>query len=370
MDFLDKIFLDNTIKSYLIVGGIILVLLLLKRFLSRYFTWFLCRILGRIWKTFDKQSFTSLVVQPLDWLLFAVIAIFAIDKLNFPSAWHFKIYGQSIETIIDKTGIAIIIISFTRFLLRIIDFMSLVLEQRALKTHDKTDDQLVIFFRDFLKVMVGIIGVLLLLKACFNQPITGLLTSLSIVGAAVALAAKESLENLIASFIIFFDKPFRVDDTVKVNAVTGTVERIGLRSTRIRTADKTLVTVPNKQMVDSVVDNWSMRTQRRGEFRLELAAATTAMQTQQLMDGLKKILAAKTDIVSTFAVHLAELDKNGITLSAEYFTQPVPLETFSLLKEELGFAFKKIMEEQAIALAPSANSVTIITDTKSVNPPL
>lgn len=364
MDFLDNIFWDNTIRNYLIVGGIILAMLLLKRYLSRYITWFLCRIFTRIWNTFDKQSFTSLVVQPLDWLLFVVIAIFAVDKLNFPSALHFKIYGHAIEEIVDKIGVAIIIFSFTRFLLRIIDFMAMVLEQRALKTQDKTDDQLVIFFRDFLKVIVGIIGVLMLLKACFNQPITGLLTSLSIVGAAVALAAKESLENLIASFIIFFDKPFRVDDTVKVNAVTGTVERIGLRSTRIRTADKTLVTVPNKQMVDSVVDNWSMRTQRRGEFKLELAATTTAVQTQQLTDALKKLLAAKSDVISSSSVYLTDLSKNGTTVLAEYFTQPVPLETFNQLKEELGFAIKKIMEAQAVTLAASANTVTIINEAK------
>ena len=364
MDFLDKIFWDNTIRNYLIVGGIILAMLLLKRYLSRYITWFLCRIFSRIWKTFDKESFTSLVVQPLDWLLFIVIAIFAIDKLNFPSALHFKIYGHAIEEVTDKTGIAIIIISFTHFLLRIIDFMAKVLEQRALKTNDKTDDQLVIFFRDFLKVMVGIIGVLLLLKACFNQPITGLLTSLSIVGAAVALAAKESLENLIASFIIFFDKPFRVDDTVKVNAVTGTVERIGLRSTRIRTADKTLVTVPNKQMVDSVVDNWSMRTQRRGEFKLELAPSTTAIQTQQLTAALKKLLETKKELIGSSTVYLTDLNKNGLAVTAEYFTEPVLLDTFNVLKEELAFAVKKILEAQDIAMAASANTVTIINEGK------
>jgi MscS family membrane protein len=79
-------------------------------------------------------------------------------------------------------------------------------------------------------------------------------------GAALALAARESLENIIASFIIFFDKPFVTGDNLKIQQVTGTVERIGLRSTRIRTADKTLVSVPNKQMVDSIVDNLSMRT--------------------------------------------------------------------------------------------------------------
>lgn len=363
MDFLDKVFLDNTVRSYITVTGTILVMLLVKRYLSQYITMFLCRIFGRIWNNFDKESFTSLVAKPLSWLLFLVIAIFAIDKLNFPAQLHFKIYGHAIEEITDKIGIAIIIIAFTRFLLRIIDFIAKVLEQRALKTQDKSDDQMVIFLRDFLKVIVGIIGVLMLLKACFNQPITGLLTSLSIVGAAVALAAKESLENLIASFIIFFDKPFRVDDTVKVNAVTGTVERIGLRSTRIRTADKTLVTVPNKQMVDSVVDNWSMRTQRRGEFKLELSPATTAAQVQQLTEAVKKILANKTGIISS-SVFLTDINKNGVAVAAEYFTEAVPLDAFNRLKEEIGFAVKKVLEDQSVSLTAAANTVTIINEAR------
>ncbi len=357
MDFLDKVFLDNTVRSYLAVGGTIILMLLIKRYLSRYITWFLCRILSRIWKTFDKDSFTNLVVQPLDWLLLAVITIFAIDKLNFPTELHFKIYGHAIEEITDKIGLAIIIISFTRFLLRIIDFMALVLEQRALKTRDKTDDQLVIFFRDFLKVVVGIISVLMLLKACFNQPITGLLTSLSIVGAAVALAAKESLENLIASFIIFFDKPFRVDDTVKVNSVTGTVERIGLRSTRVRTAEKTLVTVPNKQMVDSVVDNWSMRTQRRGEIKLELSADTSVQQIEQLTAALKAMLQKNEAELISSNVFFSEIAKGSNIVTAEFFTDVVNMDKFNQLKEVFYLEVKKILEANNIALSSPAPSV-------------
>ena len=95
-------------------------------------------------------------------------------------------------------------------------------------------------------------------------------------GAAIALATRESLENLIASFIIFFDKPFATGDTVKVLQFTGTVEKIGLRSTRIRTESKTYITVPNKQMVDSVVDNISLRTQRKAEIKLEMEVQNSA----------------------------------------------------------------------------------------------
>jgi MscS family membrane protein len=367
MDFLDTIYLNNTVRSYCIVGGIILLMLLLKRYFSRYVAALLYRLFNRIWKTVDKQNFIDLVVEPLEWLLFILIAFFAIDKLNFPVAWQYKIYGHAVEDVITRLGIGIIIISFTFFLLRIIDFIALVLEQKAAGTADRSDDQLVIFFRDFLKVIIVIIGLLLLIKACFNQPIGTLLTSLSIVGAAIALAAKESLENLIASFIIFFDKPFTAGDIVKVNSITGTIEKIGLRSTRIRTADKTLVTVPNKQMVDNITDNWSMRTHRRGEIKLELAAATSAVQTQQLIEAVKKLMVSKSDIINSATVHLTEITKNGIVITAEYFTAHIPYDAFNQLKEELNFRIKDCLEQNGIDMATAANTFTIINEARESN---
>ena len=158
--------------------------------------------------------------------------------------------------------------AFIGLLLRIIDFIAIILEKKANLTSDQSDNQLIIFFKDFFKVILVIIGIIMIIKFAFDRNIGSLLTGLSIVGAAIALALRESLENLIASFIIFFDKPFTIGDLVKVQNITGSVEKIGLRSTRIRTDQKTYVTVPNKQMVDSLLDNLSLRSQRRADLRL------------------------------------------------------------------------------------------------------
>jgi len=351
MDFFDQVYLDNTIRSYCIVSGTILLVLILKRYFSRYIAALLYRLFNRIWKNVAKQNFVNLVLGPLEWFLSILIAVFAIDKLNFPTAWQFKIYGHSLDDILTRFGIGIIIISFTWFLLRIIDFIALVLEQKAAITADKTDDQLVIFFRDFLKVIIGIIGLLMLIKACFNQPVGNLLTSLSIVGAAVALAAKESLENLIASFIIFFDKPFTAGDTVKVNGITGTVEKIGLRSTRMRTADKTLVTVPNKQMVDNAVDNWSLRTHRRAEIKLELAAGTSSSSLQTVIDAIKEKFEQDNQRIDSYSVYLTEINKSGNIIQGEYFTHPISLEEFVAMKESYYFFIKKMMEENKLVMS-------------------
>ena len=362
MDLLDKIYFDNTVRAWLIVISIILVALLVKRYISRYIASLFFRIIRRIWKTVSRESFINLVVDPFKWFLVNLVAIFAIDKLNFPQILLYTIYGHSTADIISRIGTGVIIVSFIWLVLRLMDFIAIVLEERANLASDARDNQLVVFFRDFLKVIIGIIGVLLIIKACFNQPLGNLLTGLSIVGAALALGAKESLENLIASFIIFFDKPFFAGDTVKVNNITGRVEKIGLRSTRILTGDKTLVTMPNKQMVDSIVDNWSMRTLRRAEIRLELSVKTPVEKIETIIAEIKKILAANEAQLTSYSVLLKDINKNGVTIAAEYFTTPIPLADFDLLKQDISLQVKKQLESNAIEFAGEANTIVINND--------
>ncbi len=356
MDFLQQTIFSNTIRSYLTVSLIIFATLLLKRFLSRYIAAIFCRILKRIWSGINKKTFIDLVVEPLEWVLIILISVFAIDKLNFPEELHYSIYGHTTEDIIGRIANGVIILSFTWLMLRVVDFAAMVLEEKANLTVDARDNQLIVFFRDFLKVIIGVGGILLIVKACFNQPVGQLLTGLSIVGAALALAAKESLENLIASFIIFFDKPFFTGDTVKVNSITGKIEKIGLRSTRIRTADKTLVTVPNKQMVDTIVDNWSMRTKRRAEVKLELAVTNSQQQIQSLADSLKKMLETKKDEILSYSVFFKDINKNSILIVVEYFTAHNSLTEFDTLKEKINMAVIGILKEKDITLfSPNDN---------------
>lgn len=353
MHFLDTLYFNNTLKAYLVVSGIIIFVLLFKRYLSRYLASLVYKIANRILKNINKQDFCDLVIEPIEWFVVIMVSVFSIDKLNFPIALNFSIYGHSSQDIIARIGPGIMIMAFTWLLLRLIDFIATVLEQKANQTDDAKDNQLIVFFRDFFKVLIAFIGILWIIKACFYQPIGNVLTGLSIVGAALALAAKESLENLIASFIIFFDKPFFTGDTVKVNAVIGTVEHIGLRSTRLRTADKTLVTIPNKQMVDSMVDNWSMRTARRAEIKLELHAHTTTLAIETLAAFIKQQLQLKNTLINSYEVFVKEINKNSITVNVEYFTEPIALKDFDALKETILLATLKNIEQQNIALVNS-----------------
>jgi len=354
---MNRVWLSNAIKDYLIVLGVILFVLLFKRFISRYFAGLLFKGVNRIWKNLDKQTFKSLVAQPLGLFLVIFISIVALHKLNFPAQWHYELYDYSTKRIIHCIGSIILIVSFIWSLLRTIDFISSILEKKANLTPDQTDNQLVVFFRDFFKVIIFIIGILMILKFAFHFNIGNMLTGLSIVGAAVALALRESLENLIASFIIFFDKPFTLGDLVKVQNVTGNVEKIGLRSTRIRTDQKTYITVPNKQMVDSILDNLSLRTQLKGELRLQVALSASATDIERLIAGIKKILLHK-EVVS-FTVNMNDIAQNAYLVNADYFTNPLLHRDFIAVKDEINLQVLKLMEEMNLELAGASTGIRI-----------
>jgi MscS family membrane protein len=252
-------------------------------------------------------------------------------RLNFPPALNISIYKFDTKELLNSLGTLVLISTFTSLIIRAIDFAAILLEQRAGQTPDQSDNQLIVFFKDFFKVLLVILSGLVILRFAFGWNIGGLLTGLSIVGAAIALALKESLENLIASFIIFFDKPFATGDLVKVNAITGTVEKIGLRSTRIRTEQKTFVTVPNKQMVDSVLDNFSLRTQRRAELKLELASTNTPYLLQEFIERARIVL--QREKVEQSSVTLSDLRLNRVVVDIEYYTAAIPIAEFNAIRE-------------------------------------
>ncbi|MBI2730680.1 MAG: mechanosensitive ion channel [Sphingobacteriales bacterium] len=355
-EFLSRMYFGNTVKEYAIVLGIIWLVYIFKKYLSRIIAHLLFRVFNKMGTPTHREAFIKLVLAPLKLFLMILAVIIALSQLNFPEEINFKLYKATLHDISDGIGAAIIIVAFIWLLLRIIDFIAMVMGEKARLTADQSDDQLVVFFKDFFKVIIVIIGILLLIRFSFNKEVGPLLTGLSIVGAALALAARESLENLIASFIIFFDKPFTLGDLVKVQTVTGTVEKIGLRSTRIRTDQKTFVTVPNKQMVDSILDNFSLRTQRKGELKLELHPQTSAAGVQSFINSVNELLKKNYNIgVNGSTVYLTDVNKNGIVVLIEYFTEVIDINIFNNLRQRLNFDVLKLMEQQGVKMAPVRN---------------
>lgn len=358
-DFLQQVFLDNTVQNYLVTAGIILFVLLLNKIISRYVARLISGLFRRQWERFDQQTFVELVINPLSVFLVVFISVITLHRLTFPKKLNLIIYKYSVQQILEAIGTIIIIVTFIWLVLRIIDFIASILEKRAALTPDQADNQLIVFFKDFLKVIFGIIGLMMILHFAFNYNITSLLTGLSIVGAAIALALRESLENLIASFVIFFDKPFTTGDAVKVQSITGNVERIGLRSTRIRTGDKSYVTVPNKQMVDSILDNISLRSQIRGEINLHIHLQTPPAKIEELIAEVQGFL-SKIEKVQSYNVLFNDIRLQSFVIFIEFFTPPIAWAEFTSIKQQLNLFVLQTMERLDIRIAAEGKEIAIV----------
>jgi MscS family membrane protein len=356
--FWNQLVFDNPIKKYLFVFISITVVILLKRLVSRFIAGQLFRGAKTLDKGLDKNSFVKLMLAPLETFLICFVTIVAIDKLKFPSALDFDIFEVNSKSIVHSIAKTILIAGFIWVVLRSIDFIALILKEKARVAGDIKDHQLVVFFRDFLKVIVGIMGTLMIMGIAFGFEVSKVWTGLGLAGAALALSLKESIENLIASFVIFFNKPFTAGDIVKTNNISGTIELIGLRSTRIRTDLKTYVTVPNKLMVDSIVDNLTLRTYRKAEIRLQLDSATPAETIRLFVDDCRKLF-SDTDQISDATVFLNDISGTAYLVNLDYFMAPVPLAQFNELKQKLSLEILHFIEVRKIVIAGSGMTVKL-----------
>lgn len=174
---------------------------------------------------------------------------------------------------------------------RLVDVIALYLEDITAHTDTKLDDQIVPILRKTLKTFVVIIGVVFVLQN-LNVNVGSLLAGLGLGGLAFALAAKDSISNLFGSIMILIDRPFQIGDWVIIGKVEGTVEEVGLRSTRVRTFYKSLVTIPNAILMNSSIDNMGMRNYRRIKTYLSLTYSTTSEQMEAFVEGVRQIIEA------------------------------------------------------------------------------
>ncbi|HWJ26989.1 MAG TPA: mechanosensitive ion channel domain-containing protein, partial [Flavisolibacter sp.] len=133
------------------------------------------------------------------------------------------------------------------------------------------------------------------------------------------------------------------------------VEKIGLRSTRIRSDQKTYVTVPNKQMVDSILDNQSLRTQQKAELQLQLSLSTPSAKLEELIQEVKSYLATVKEI-QNFNVHFLDINVQAYVVQVEFFVPAAYISVFSQIRQKVNlFALKTIekLEVKIAGIAPA-----------------
>ena len=358
--FLDQLILGNPVRSYLIMAIILVAVFSVKRYLSKGIASGVYNLVKHLSPQIERSELTHLLLRPLEYFLLLVTFLLTIDHFKFPPELNFKIYNQySLRNLADTLQQIAFCVCILWILLRLIDFVALILEKQADLTPDMTDNQFIVFFRDFFKAIISILGIIVLIRVLFGSELVNkLIAGLGIGAAALALAAKESIENLIGSFIIFFDKPFRVGDSVKVDAYQGTVEKIGLRSTRIRTLEKTFVTVPNKKMVDSILDNLTLRTQQRVVLKLELPTETPSKTVIDLLRDIKQLLGNNNNILPGYIVNLNDFNKDTYWVQIVYNTYIIEGVQYAALRETINLGIIRLMEQHDVKLPSTKIEMT------------
>ena len=220
------------------------------------------------------------VIKPLGLAIFAGVIWACFPSLQF---------GVAVSRVVRVAVVCFMTVSVIWLIYRTVDVLAAYLEKLTEKTESKLDDQLIPIIRKTLKVFVVIVGVLFTLQN-LDVNVSSFLAGLGLGGLAFALAAQDSLSNLFGSIMILLDRPFHIGDWVIIGGVEGTVEEVGLRSTRVRTFYKSLVTIPNSNLVKTPIDNMGARTYRRIKTYISVTYDTPPEKMEAFVEGIRQII--------------------------------------------------------------------------------
>ncbi len=360
IDFLEKEYLGNTFQQYALFVLIILCGLFFKQFISRVSNRLIFLLIKRQSQGISVTRFQELLHQPFSYTLMLIVIYIAFAQLQFPVEWGMKAVNEfGVNMVLHRIYFILLYFGFIWLGLRAIDFAGLIFTERISTGENKSSIQVVSFFIDGVKVLVVFFGILIILSSIFYVNVGTLVTGLGIGGLAVALAARESLENLFGSFTIFMDKPFVAGDMVKVGETVGKVEKVGFRSTRIRTLDKSYVTLPNKKMIDSELENLTLRTSRRANFSIGLTYHTSIEQIKAIVRDIQEFIDNHQNTSDDGRVRFKEFADSSLEIMVMYYVDTMDWTTYLNVREEINYRIMEIVEGHGASFAFPSTSVYI-----------
>jgi MscS family membrane protein len=214
--------------------------------------------------------------------------------------------------------------------------------------------------RKLAKAILLALGLVAVLDSLGFQ-VASLLAGLGIGGIALALAAQKTVENLFGSVAIGVDQPFRVGDFVNVDGVLGTVESIGMRSTRIRTLERTVVSIPNGKLADLKAETFAARDRYRLAVNLPLAYGTTAAQVRAVLEDVEGALRAVPSLWPLdLSVRLTELRESSLNVEVTAWFQASDWSTYTTVRQELLLRFLEAVERAGTSLAFPTRTVHVV----------
>ena len=303
-------YLGLMVWQYLAILGLIIFGFTFNKVLNWGVHYLITKILFKVGKKKNATTYIKPVVRPFSLMVALLLASMFLPILQLPLKVSYYI-SLAIDVFIPFFG--------TIGSYKTIDIVALYFEKLALKTESTLDDQLVPLFRKIAKTFIIIFGSVFIL-ANLNVQLVPLLATLSIGGLAFALAAQDTIKNFFGSLMIFVDKPFQVGQWITASGIDGTVEEVGIRSTRIRTFSNSLIYVPNGKLADATIDNHGLRTYRRYATQLAIKYETPPETIELFIEGLRKIVMDHPDTWKENAlIYLNEMNSHSLDIKFYIF---------------------------------------------------
>ncbi len=221
------------------------------------------------------------------------------------------------------------------------------------------------FFIKTLKIFIFAIGLVSILQE-WDINVSAFLASLGLGGLAFALAAKDTAANLFGGLSILADRALKIDDWIKVGEVEGIVEDIGLRTTKVRTFQKSLVTVPNQMIANNPIENFSRRNIRRIKTRIGLVYSTTNEQIEAIVQDIRNMLQSHPGIAkkATLLVNFDEFEDSSLSIFIYCFTNTADWAKYLAIKEDINLKIIEIVHKHGSDFAFPSESIYIEKITK------
>jgi MscS family membrane protein len=196
-----------------------------------------------------------------------------------------------------------------------------------------------------------ILGVLMIAQS-LGADVKAFLAGLGLGGLAFALAAQDTIGNIFGSVVIAIDQPFKVGDFVQVGSHLGTVEDIGLRSTRLRTPQRTLVVIPNKAVAADAINNFTKMPQRRVDQMIGLTYSTTPEQMEQILVDMRLILERDPGVHQEYVVvRFSAYGAYSLDIQVVFFTADPDMRKSLEVRERINLAFMRAVQARGLSFA-------------------
>ncbi len=346
-----RIFPDGShgdLVHWLACGVLLLAAILLRRFITNIIFSWLKRLAEKTETTLDDKLFPALE-GPVATLVMVggIFAALTVLKLT-PAVDRMIVYGAKVSLI------TVVFWGILRAGGAVLDHLEELGHERKLNIA-----HFMPLIKRTLAAFVIIFGVLMVVKS-LGVDVGAVLAGLGIGGLAFAFAAQDTIANLFGSFVVVMDQPFKVGEVVKIGTQAGTVEDIGLRSTRIRLVDRSLVVMPNKMVAAEAVINLSKFTARRVEQTLGLTYATKPEQMEAILVELRQLILAEKEVdPASVVVAFTQLSASSLDILVVYATTSPDFAAHLKLKERLNLAFLRLVAARGLAFAYPTQTVQL-----------